>query len=81
MFFFEKLGFISKSDFSVDYNLCVFSLAFSYLSPTNGLASMGEWGQEVAYSLCFYSLCGNFLVRGHTESFHSPPWHLTVYVT
>ena len=27
MFFFEKLGFISKSDFSVDYNLCVFSFS------------------------------------------------------
>lgn len=56
------------------------SLVFSYLSPTNGSGSTGEWGQEVAYRLCFYSLCGNFLIIGHTNSFHSPPWHFTPFV-
>lgn len=56
------------------------SLVFSYLSPANGLASVGDWGQEVAYGLCFYSLCGDFLIIGHAESLHSPPWHFTLFM-
>lgn len=56
------------------------SLVFSYLSPTNGFTPLGEWGQEVAYGLCFDSLCGNFLIIGHTKSFHSPPWHLSLFM-